>query len=148
MQDCREIFWPVGFNASALPLAGFLQYLVSYRKLATVWGFEQIQRYSDDSFYAFTRGDAFVATTNVGSDGGPQTRTISYHPYSNGQVLYNIFDPCFDSVTVQNGIFDVTLNGGEAKVYDPRDLCGNATSLGFAPTPTLTPHAARRGLFW
>ena len=44
----------------------------------------QIQRYCDDTFYAWTRGNLFVATSNIGS--GQQTsRTITYQPYSNGQ---------------------------------------------------------------
>lgn len=44
---------------------------------------KQVERYVDDQFFAFTRGDVFVATTNVGN-GQSLTRTITYHPYSDG----------------------------------------------------------------
>ena len=50
-----------------------------------------MQRYADDTFYAFTRGTVFIATTNVGSKGSPQERTITYHPYSNGTKLCNLY---------------------------------------------------------
>ncbi len=50
----------------------------------------QVQRYSDDSFYAFTRGTTFVALTNVGSNGSSQQRTITYHPYADGTKLCNL----------------------------------------------------------
>ena len=43
----------------------------------------QVQRYVDDQFFAFTRGKVFVATSNIGS-GQSMTRTITYHPYSDG----------------------------------------------------------------
>ena len=35
------------------------------------------------SFFAFSRDNVFIATTNVGS-GQSFTRTITYHPYSDG----------------------------------------------------------------
>jgi len=44
----------------------------------------QVERYCDDTFFAFTRGKALVALTNVGSTGGDVKRTITYHPYSDG----------------------------------------------------------------
>lgn len=95
----------------------------------------QVQRYADDSFYAFTRGNVFVATTNVGSSGQQVVRTITYHPYREGARLCNM---CVtrcphaavahphrvrhsfwqgDCVQVQNTQFTVTLLGGESKVF-------------------------------
>lgn len=54
---------------------------------------DQVQRYSDDSFYAFTRGSAvFVALTNGGSGQGQIMRTISYHPFPEGTKLCNMYD--------------------------------------------------------
>ena len=44
---------------------------------------KQIERYVDDEFFAFSRDNVFIATTNVGS-GQSFTRTITYHPYSDG----------------------------------------------------------------
>lgn len=43
----------------------------------------QVERYVDDQFFAFTRGTVFIATSNIGS-GQSMTRTITYHPYSDG----------------------------------------------------------------
>lgn len=51
----------------------------------------QVQRYSDDSFYAFTRGTTFVALTNAGSNSGTLMRTITYHPYKEGTKLCEMY---------------------------------------------------------
>ncbi len=50
----------------------------------------QVQRYADDTFYAFTRGTTFVAMTNVGSGGATQQRTITYMDYPDGTRLCNL----------------------------------------------------------
>lgn len=49
------------------------------------------RRYADDTFYAFTRGSTFVALTNGGSKQPQISRNITYHPYSNGQKLCNLY---------------------------------------------------------
>jgi glycosidase len=119
---CREPLWPTNYNGNSTSLGDFLRTVISYRKQAQVWSNSQIQRYSDDSFYAFTRGTTFVALTNVGNGGAQQQRTITYHPYSNGQKLCNVFQ-CNDCVTVENASFDVTLDNGYPKIYDPSVHC-------------------------
>lgn len=96
--------------------------VIAFRKGAAVWENAQVQRYSDDTFYAFTRGNTFVAMTNVGGGGASQSRPITYHPYPNGQRLCNLFD-CNDCVTVANGEFTVQLDAGVGKVYDPSIVC-------------------------
>lgn len=96
----REALWPAGFDISGHPLGVFGQSvnkLRAQRGVAADWA--QTQRYSDDSFYAFTRGQGgkddasaiFVALTNTGSQGGDVTRTITYHPYPDGTRLCNWF---------------------------------------------------------
>lgn len=50
---------------------------------------QQIERYVDDQFFAFSRGNVLVATTNIGS-GQSFTRTITYHPYSDGTSELNV----------------------------------------------------------
>ena len=55
---------------------------------ASLYEAPHIQRYVDDQFYAFSRGNVFVATSNVGS-GQSLTRTITYHPYSDGTGKMN-----------------------------------------------------------
>lgn len=114
----REILWPTGYNLNS-EMAQFLTTVVTFRKKAQVWQYPQIQRYSDDSFYAFTRGDTFVALTNVGNGGASQQRTITYHPYTDGTKLCNLFFPDSDCVTVENGQFQVYLANGQSKIYSP-----------------------------
>ena len=75
----------------------------------------QTQRYADDQFYAFTRGLVFVASTNQKST---INKLITFHPYKEGQKLCNIFNGS-DCVTVQNKSFNVSLNNGEFKIYNP-----------------------------
>lgn len=93
----REALWPAGYNITNAPLGQLVKTLNSVRKENNiVGGLQQVQRYADDSFYAFTRGSGisdassvFVAMTNVGSGGQPVTRPITYQPYADGTVLCN-----------------------------------------------------------
>ncbi|CAI8010456.1 hypothetical protein GBAR_LOCUS6895 [Geodia barretti] len=59
----------------------------------------------------------FVATTNIGSGQG-LSRSITYHPYSDGTKLVNVLDSS-DTVTVNGGAFTVTIEGGMPKIYHP-----------------------------
>ncbi len=85
----REELWPTNYPTNT-DLYQFLQIAVAHRKQYQVWLYPQVQRYADDTFYAFTRGNTFVALTNVGSNGNTQPRTITYHPYANGVKLCNM----------------------------------------------------------
>lgn len=87
------------------------------RSKVNIWNLPQVQRYADDVFYAFTRGNIFAAFTNVDYN---FSRTITYHPYPNGTVLCNIFDNN-DKAYVNNNQFDVSLGAGNFKVYE---ICG------------------------
>jgi len=122
---CREQLW-TNMNTSS-PVYQFIATIVQARKQNQIWNSPQIQRYSDDTFYAFTRGQVFVALTNDQSN--QQVTDITYHPYSNGQVICNIFYPTQDCITVQNNQFTVYLNGGEVKVYLPKDDSENSEVL-------------------
>lgn len=93
----------------------FIKTLNNFRKETEFYKYDQIQRYSDDTFYAFSRGEHFFAFTN---NHDYQVRTISYHPYSEGTKLCNVFHPK-DCVEVINGEFQVVLIGGEAKILSP-----------------------------
>jgi len=93
----REALWPAGYNITNAPLGQLVKTLNNIRKeLGVVGGLQQVQRYADDSFYAFTRGSGisdsssvFVAMTNVGSSGQSVSRSITYQPYADGTVLCN-----------------------------------------------------------
>ena len=84
---------------------------------SSVYNAKQIQRYSDNSLYAFTRGMLFVAVSNLGS-GGHSTHTITYHPYSDNTNLSNALNES-DRVTVNSGKFQVNIWNGQPKLYLP-----------------------------
>eukprot|EP01138_Halocafeteria_seosinensis_P010847 gb/GECG01011079.1/.p1 GENE.gb/GECG01011079.1/~~gb/GECG01011079.1/.p1 ORF type:complete len:493 (+),score=38.17 gb/GECG01011079.1/:1-1479(+) len=116
----REALWPSGFDTSS-HFYQLLQTLLKYKLafIADLKDTRQIERYCTDNIYAFSRGYAFVATTNVGSNGPRLHYTISYHPYSNGETICNIFYPNDDCVTVHDGTFELYLLEGESKVFLP-----------------------------
>lgn len=76
-----------------------------------------MERYADNEMFAFSRGKFLVVTTN--RIYSTVTRNISYHPFSNGEVICNVFFPTSDCITV-NGQFQVWLLNGEAKIYVPK----------------------------
>ena len=94
-----------------------IQKLIAFRKAQAIWNLDQVQRYADDQFYAFTRENLFFAFTNSSQY---TKRNITYHPYKNGQVLCNMLYPA-DCVTVSNSNFDVTLINGEFKIFVPNN---------------------------
>lgn len=88
------------------------------RKQYSIWNSEHIERWCDDTFYAFTRGDVLIALTNDDS-GAQQHREITYHPYKAGQKLCNVlFTGDCVTVSASNSI-GVYLDHGEAKVFVP-----------------------------
>jgi alpha-amylase len=111
----REILWRnLDRNSD---MYGFLGKINAARKKFQIWGEAQVERYVDNQFYAYSRGKFLVCLTNQVS-GGVQ-KFISYHPFSNGQVICNIFYPDTDCITVSNG-FNVYLKDGEVKIYVPK----------------------------
>jgi alpha-amylase len=86
------------------------------RKSHEIWNKPQIERYLDNEIFVFSRGFVTVAVTNRDTT---QTRQVTFHPYSEGTQLCNIFYAS-DCVKVEGGKFQVTLVGGEPKVYEPR----------------------------
>ena len=84
-----ETFSGIGSQAKALERIGS-------RKEKQIWNQPVVQRYADDVFYAFTRGDVLVALTR----GEGCQRTITYHEFKSGDRLCNALDPN-DCVTVE-----------------------------------------------
>ncbi|KAJ5073280.1 alpha-amylase [Anaeramoeba ignava] len=105
----REDLWRSGYNENS----ELYQYIKQINEFRTSSKFDntqkQIQRYADDNFYAFTRGTVFAAFTNKGTN-GQVSRLITYHPYSDGTKLCNLFD-LSDCFVVNNGQFTINLNG-------------------------------------
>jgi len=109
----REPLW-TNMNAES-EIYTFIKTLNTFRKNTQYYVHDQIQRYADDNFYAFTRGNYFFAFTNSHDY---QTRSISFHPYEEDTLLCNIFHKG-DCVQVKNGQFPVVLINGEVKVFAP-----------------------------
>lgn len=106
----REILW---YNMNrTTQLYKWISLVNNLRKYTQIWAKKQIQRYADDNFYAFTRDSILALFTNT--DNYIQ-KTITYHSYSEGNKLCNLFD-ISDCVYVKNNKIDVSLNG-EPKVY-------------------------------
>ena len=84
---------------------------------SNVYNSAQIQRYSDDGLYAYTRGMVFVGVSNLGS-GGQSSHDITYHPYTENTKLQNALNDT-DRVTVSNGKFKVNIWNGQPKLYYP-----------------------------
>jgi hypothetical protein len=88
--------------------------LVNFRQKNQLWSKQQIQRYADDNFYAFTRGDdilcLFVNTENF------IERVITFHPYKPGDRMCNLFNSKECVKVNKKNELKVTL-GGDFKVY-------------------------------
>lgn len=86
------------------------------RKASQVWNYEQVERYVDDNFFAFSRGEFLVALTNSGNT---QSRQVTYHPFTEGETVCNIYAPTTDCQQVSGTGVNVYLDNGETKIYVP-----------------------------
>jgi alpha-amylase len=111
----RESLWP-NYNTNH-ELYKFISSYVAVRKQYKVYESSQVQRYSSTNFYSFSRGTTLVCLTNSG--GSTVSITVSYLPYSVGQVVCNAVDSS-DCLTVTTGGITVTLSNGLPKVYVPK----------------------------
>ena len=105
----REPLWD-NYNTKSV-LYGLLKLTNDLRKKVKIWNFAITQRYADDNFYAFTRGNVLACFTNVKSS----TKVLDYHGFNEGEKLCNVLYKG-DCVTVTNG--KITINMGDyPKVY-------------------------------
>lgn len=88
------------------------------RKKYQIWNQSQVERYADSEIFAYSRGKFLVLLTNKVS--GTVTKFISYHPFSAGQTICNVFYPSSDCITVASNGFNINLLNGEAKIYVPK----------------------------
>ena len=86
------------------------------RKASQVWNSQQVERYVEDNFYAFSRGEFLVALTNTSND---KDAKVTYHPFNEGDTVCNVFFPTTDCQVVNGGV-DIFLKGGESKIYVPQ----------------------------
>lgn len=75
------------------------------------------EKYADDQFYGFSRGQFFVALTNQLN--GQVHRDVSNSGFNEGQVVCNIFFPT-DCVSVKSGKLPIYLDNGETKIFVPK----------------------------
>jgi len=94
------------------------------RKKSAIWNEQYVERYADDTFFAFSRGEFLVALTNSGT----QQRQVTYSPFKDGETVCNIFYPTTDCQTVSNGV-NVALQNGESKIYVPKDKLASTVDL-------------------
>lgn len=127
------------------PLYLFIAQLNSFRnaQINSIVPSQHIERYCDDTFYAWSRDMVFIATSNIGAydssillaiahmlnvylshhnydddagSGQGTSRTITYHPYQEGTVLVDILDSQI-TYTVQNNQFNVNIQNGLLLTY-------------------------------
>ena len=88
---CRESLWQ-DYNTNS-DIYKMIAKVNAQRKKSAIWNYSYVERYADDTFFAFSKGEFLVALTN-GS--GTQSRQITYSPFPNGVVICNIFYPTTD----------------------------------------------------
>lgn len=79
------------------------------RKAHKIWTQPMEEKYVLDNFYAFARGDFFVALTN-----SHDTVDVSVPnaPFAEGSTVCNIFSPQSDCQQVNGGTINVHLENG------------------------------------
>jgi len=77
----RMPLWTTGLSTNG-ELYKYIGLLNKVRSENKVWENPHVERWCDDTFYAFTRGEVLVALTNQVD--GQQERNIAYHPYTSG----------------------------------------------------------------
>ncbi len=91
----------------------YIKTILAFRKQTQFYWETQVQRWADDTFYAFTRGPYLFAFTNSHNT---QQRNVTYHPYSDGTTLCNLFWNG-DCIVVKDGKVPVYLVNGEVKIF-------------------------------
>ena len=110
----RESLWQ-DMNTSS-DMYQMIAKIHAQRKASEIWNSDYVERYVADDFFAFSRGEFLVALTNQGGD---KEIKVTYHPFTEGDTVCNIFYPTTDCQKVSGGV-DVYLKGGENKIYVPQ----------------------------
>ena len=106
----REPLW--GHYDTSSEMYQTLKIANKVRKDKKLWTLNTVQRYADDVFYAFTRGDNVLVCVTRGE---ACNRSITYHNWADGTKLCNAFDTS-DCVTVTNGAAEIKM-GTDPKIY-------------------------------
>jgi len=111
----REPLW--GHMDTNSDIYQFISRLIKFRKKTEFCKCQQLERYADDSFYAFTRGYVFFAFSN---DNTTAPREMTIHPYREGTVLCSVFNET-DCVQVKDAKFTIDLGGQYFKILYAAD---------------------------
>eukprot|EP01147_Barroeca_monosierra_P004762 gene4762-6842_t len=114
----REDLWRSGYSTST-PLFKTISTLAQARKNQTsdFYSSQQVEKYVLDNFYAYTRGQVLVVTTNGGC-GAQAGANIPNLPYTENAQLCNVLAPN-DCIWIHGGSADIQITSGEPKVYIP-----------------------------
>lgn len=118
----RESLWQ-SMNTSS-DLYQIIKKVNAQRQKSQIWSQPQVERYSSTNFYAYSRGKFLVALTNSTNQ---QHFKVTYHPFTEGETVCNIFWPTTDCQTVSGGV-DIYLNNGESKIYVPKSMLAVSTA--------------------
>ena len=100
-----------GYHYTNTDIYQMLKIANEVRKNEKTYNEKLVQRYADDYFYCYTRGNVLIAVSNVKE----LERTITYHEYSDGDKLCNkLVDN--DCVNVNKGEIKIKMEG-EPKIY-------------------------------
>ena len=109
LEGYREPLWD-NYNTKST-LYQLLGKAHALRKKVQIWNYGIVQRYADDNFYAFIRGNVLACFTNVQSS----QYKITYHDFKEGDKLWNaLYDR--DCVTVSGGAININM-GDYQKLY-------------------------------
>ena len=108
----RESLWPYYNTQSEIYL--MLKKFIAVRQENKIWELNQVQKYADDTFYSFSRGNVLLAAFTNSMD--YQTRHLINLPFPDNSVLCSVNNQ-YDCIYPQNGSLDITLVGGEFKIY-------------------------------
>ncbi|RDD43685.1 Alpha-amylase [Trichoplax sp. H2] len=110
----RESLFP-NFNQNHW-MYDYIKTVNDYRKTVINYnGQAYVERYVSNDFFAWSKGNTLVVTSNVGS-GGSTSKTISYLPYSVGTSIVNVLDSS-EKHTVQSWGIYVTISNGQPKIF-------------------------------
>ena len=112
----REAIWN-NFDKTS-DIFKFTSSIMKARKVHDVASKPYAEKWSDDSFYAFTRGDFFVALTN--NVNGETHRDVPNTGFAEGQAVCNIFYPT-DCTKISGGLLHTYLENGEVKIFVPQN---------------------------